>query len=148
LQLEQADLLKLVDEVAASYRPTALAFGIDIRVEAPAGIPEVEMDPVRIRQALTNLVVNSIRAMPGGGSLTIKVTVGDEAIFTEVIDTGPGIDPDQLDEVFGRFVKSADSPGSGLGLSIARGLMRAHGGDLEITASGPTGTSASMLLPR
>ena len=148
LQLEQADLLELVDEVAASYRPTALASGIDIQVEAPPGIPEVEIDPVRIRQALTNLVVNSIRAMPDGGSLTIKVTVADEAIFTEVIDTGPGIDPGQLDEVFGRFVKSADSPGSGLGLSIARGLMRAHGGDLSITASGPAGTRASMSLPR
>ena len=125
-----------------------LATYASILVEVPAAVPEVEMDQVRIRQALANLAVNSIRAMPGGGRLTIKVKVEDDRITTDVIDTGPGIEPAQLDEVFGRFVKSADSPGSGLGLSIARGLLRAHGGDLEITASGPAGTTASMWLPR
>ncbi len=148
LQTEQADLMKVVEEVAASYRPSALTSGIDVTVEAPTEIPMSEMDPVRIRQALTNLVVNSIRAMPGGGRVTINVTVDDDRITTEVIDTGPGIDPAQIEEVFGRFVKSEDSPGSGLGLSIARGLVRAHGGDVDIVASGPAGTTASMWLPR
>jgi signal transduction histidine kinase len=148
LQTEQADLMKVVEEVAASYRPTASASGIEVLVDAPAGVPEVEMDSVRIRQALTNLVVNSIRAMPGGGRVTIKVNVEDDRIATEVIDTGPGIEPAQLEEVFGRFVKSEESPGSGLGLSIARGLVRAHHGDVEITTSGPDGTTASMWLPR
>jgi signal transduction histidine kinase len=148
LQTEQADLMKVVEEVAASYRPMALASRIEVLVEASPEVPYVEMDPVRIRQALTNLVVNSIRAMPGGGRMTIKVTVQDRWITTEVIDTGPGMDPAQVEEVFGRFVKSEDSPGSGLGLSIAQGLLRAHGGDLEITDSGPAGTTASMRLPR
>lgn len=148
LQTEQADLMKVVDEVAASYRPTASTSGIEILVEAPAVMPSVVMDPVRFRQAITNLVVNSIRAMPGGGRLTIAVEVEDDRIRTEVIDTGPGIDPAQLEEVFGRFVKGEDSPGTGLGLSIARGLMRAHGGDVEIRASGPDGTTVAMWLPR
>ncbi|MDH3260529.1 MAG: ATP-binding protein [Acidimicrobiia bacterium] len=148
LQTEQADLMKVVEEVAASYRPAASTSGIEVLVEAPTGVPSVEMDPVRIRQALTNLVVNSIRAMPGGGRVTIKVKAEDDRITTQVIDTGPGIDPAQLEEVFGRFVKSENSPGSGLGLSIARGLVRAHRGDVEIIASGPDGTTAVMWLPR
>lgn len=148
LQTEQADLMKIVDEVASSYRPTASASGIEILVDAPAVVPEVEIDPVRIRQALTNLVVNSIRAMPGGGGMTIKVTIEEDRIGTDVIDTGPGIDPAQLEEVFDRFVKSEDSPGSGLGLSIARGLVRAHGGDVDIVSSGPDGTTSRMWLPR
>lgn len=148
LQMEQGDLLKVIEEAASSYRPSASASGIEILVEAAPQVPTLEMDPVRIRQALTNLIVNSIRAMPGGGRVTIKVGVEDDRVITEVIDTGPGIDPDQLEEVFGRFVKSETSPGSGLGLSIARGLLQAHGGDLEITASGPNGTTASMWLPR
>ncbi len=148
LQLEQADLLKVVEEVADSYRPTASASGIDVLVEAPASLPEIEMDPVRIRQALTNLVVNSIRAMPGGGRVVIEVVVEDDRIRTDVIDSGPGIDAGQIEEVFDRFVKSEDSPGSGLGLSIARGLVRAHGGEVEITTSGPNGTTVSMWLPR
>jgi two-component system sensor histidine kinase BaeS len=148
LQTEQADLMKVVGDVAASYRPTASAAGIEILVEAPVGVPVLEIDQVRIRQALANLVVNAIRAMTGGGRITIRVRVEDESVVTEVIDTGPGIEPAQLGEVFDRFVKSDDSPGSGLGLSIARSLLRAHGGDLEIPASGPTGTTASMWLPR
>jgi two-component system sensor histidine kinase BaeS len=149
LQMEQADLMKVVEEVAASYRPSASTSGIEIVVEVlNGGVPMLEMDPVRIRQALTNLVVNSIRAMPGGGRVTIRVIADDDRIGVEVIDTGAGIDPDQLEEVFGRFIKSEDSPGSGLGLSIARGLVRTHGGDLNIPVSGPEGTTASMWLPR
>ena len=147
LQTEQADFMKVVDEVAASYRSTAATSGIEVLVEAPGEVPDVEMDPVRIRQALTNLIVNAIRVMPGGGQVTIRVKVDDERITTEVADTGPGIDAAQLEEVFDRFVKSEDSPGSGLGLSIARGLVRAHRGDLEIVSSGPTGTTVSMWLP-
>lgn len=88
------------------------------------------------------------RGRGSGGRITIKVKVEDESVVTEVIDSGPGIEPAQLGEVFDRFVKSDDSPGSGLGLSIARSLLRAHGGDLEIAASGPTGTTASMWIPR
>jgi signal transduction histidine kinase len=148
LQTEQADLMSVVNEVASSYRPTATTSGVDILVEAPPVVPEVEMDPVRVRQALTNLVVNSIRAMPGGGRITIRVGVEEDRIRAEVVDTGPGIDPAQLEEVFDRFVKSDDSPGSGLGLSIARGLARAHGGDVDIVSSGPDGTTATLWLPR
>lgn len=147
LQTEQADLMKVVDEVASSYKPTAAATDVQIAVEAPAEIPLVEMDPVRIRQALANLVVNSVRAMPGGGSVTLRVEPQEDRIVIRVIDTGPGIDPEQIDEVFDRFVKSDESPGSGLGLSIARGLLRAHGGDLEITDSTQSGTTATMWLP-
>jgi two-component system sensor histidine kinase BaeS len=147
LQLEQADLMKVVREVASSYRPTAANSGIEILLEQSTAVPAVEMDPVRIRQALTNLVVNAIRAMPGGGHITIRVTLEEDRIGTEVIDTGPGIDPTQMEEVFDRFVKSEDSPGSGLGLSIARGLARAHGGDVDIVSSGPDGTTARMWLP-
>ncbi len=147
LQIESADLGALVSEVADSYRPAASASQIELLVDIPNGMPTVEMDPVRVRQALTNLVVNSIRAMPEGGRLTLEVIVEQDRVTTRVVDTGPGIDPEQIEEVFGRFVKSADSPGSGLGLSIARGLLRAHGGDLSITDSGPSGTVASMWLP-
>ena len=148
LQTEQANLMKVVEEVASSYRPVALNSSVEILVEAPTTVPEIEMDPVRIRQALANLVVNSIKAMSGGGRVTIEVKVDDERLIIGVADTGSGIDPEQLEEVFDRFVKSEDSPGSGLGLSIARGLVKAHGGDMEVVDSGPEGTTVSMWLPR
>jgi len=148
LQLESADLGSVVREVAASYRATAQSAGVQIEVEGPAEPVEVDFDIVRIRQALTNLVVNALRAMPDGGEVSILVIPGPDRVVVEVADTGPGISPDDLPAVFDRFVKSEDSPGSGLGLSIARGLLRAHGGDLEITRSDPSGTTATLWLPR
>ncbi len=148
LHVERGNLMKVVDEVASSYRSTAAASGISIDIDAPPEVPEAEFDPVRIRQALANLVVNSMRAMPAGGGITLRVTVDAERISTDVIDSGPGIDPERVEEVFDRFVTSGDSPGSGLGLSIARGLARAHGGDVDIIETGPDGTTARMWLPR
>lgn len=148
LELELADLRRLADEVAASYRSMAAASGVDIVVTGESGEVLVEMDAVRVRQSLTNLVVNSLRAMPDGGTLTMAVGIAADQASVHVTDSGTGIDPDQLPQVFDRFVKSADSPGSGLGLSIARGLIHAHGGDLVIAESGPGGTTVTMTLPR
>ncbi|MBK5266327.1 MAG: HAMP domain-containing histidine kinase [Acidimicrobiia bacterium] len=148
LQTELGDLLSIVNEVASSYRPTAAASGVEILVAAPDGPPPVELDPVRIRQALTNLVVNALRAMPSGGTLTIELHVEPVRMTVDVTDTGAGISPELLPHVFDRFTKSDDSGGSGLGLSIARSFVTAHGGDLEIVSTGPSGTRVSLSLPR
>lgn len=148
LQIEEGDLLSLVNEVADSYSPTAEASGVRIHVEAPVDVPPIELDPVRIRQSLTNLVVNALRAMPTGGDLTLSLREEDDTVVVDVGDMGSGIDPDLLPNVFDRFAKSPDSDGSGLGLSIARSFARAHGGDLEVTQTGPAGTTMSMWIPR
>lgn len=145
LEREPLDLAELVEDVAAAYRPAATDAGVDVIVDAPAVI-QVEVDPVRIRQALSNLVVNALRAMEDG-TLTLGVRSDGASAVVEIADTGAGIDPDHLDSVFDRFVKSADSPGAGLGLPIARGLARAHGGDLTIAESSPAGTTMALTLP-
>lgn len=147
LQKELGDVLSIIDEVASSYRPMAAGSGVEIMVAASDGSPPIELDPVRIRQALSNLVVNALRAMPSGGKLTIELKVESGQVTVDVIDTGVGIDPELLSHVFDRFTKSDDSDGSGLGLSIARSFVRAHGGDLRITRTGSGGTTASMWLP-
>ncbi len=148
LQVQAADLVHIVHEVADSYRPKAAAGGVSVEVEAPPDLPDIDLDPVRYRQALTNLMTNSLRAMPAGGTLTLKIVEEGSRVVTHVIDTGSGIEPEQLGTVFERFEKSDTSEGSGLGLSIARGLIRAHGGDLTIPDSGPDGTTATMWVPR
>ena len=148
LQIQATDVVHVVYEVADSYRAQARARGVQIDVDAPHDLPDIDLDPVRYRQALTNLVTNSLRAMPAGGTLTLRVTEMGDRVTTEVIDTGSGIEPERLDAVFDRFEKADTSDGSGLGLSIARGLVRAHGGDLSIPASGPGGTTAAMWIPR
>ena len=148
LQTELSDVLSVINEVASSYRSVASAAGVDIEVVAPDGSPPVELDPVRIRQALTNLVVNSLRAMPDGGTLTMRLQASVDRLTVDLVDTGAGIDPDLQQDVFERFTKSDKSGGSGLGLSIARSFVRAHGGDLEISSTGPDGTTFSLWIPR
>ncbi len=148
LQTELGDVLSIVNEVAVSYGPMAESAGVEVIVQAPDGCPPIDLDPVRIRQALTNLVVNSLRAMPTGGSLTVGLKVGSDRLTIDVEDTGTGIASDLLPNVFDRFTKSDASDGSGLGLSIARSFVRAHGGELEITRTGSNGTTATMWLPR
>lgn len=147
LELQQADLLALVEEVATSYRSNAASANVEMVVDVASTPPPIDMDSVRIRQAITNVVVNSITAMTDGGRLTFTVRSEPGRAVVEVADTGSGISSAQLPSVFDRFVKSPDSPGSGLGLSIAKGLVSAHGGDLEIRESSPEGTVVLLWLP-
>ena len=86
------------------------------------------MDPVRIREVLINLLVNALHHTPTNGRVTIEVSDAADHIELRVADTGPGIAADELPRIFDRFHKGAGSHGSGLGLTIARSLVEAHGG--------------------
>ncbi len=129
----------IVNEVAAAFRPRAEERGIDLVIEAPP-LPEIDVDPMRIRQVVDNLVANALRYAPPGGWVKIAVARSGETTSFSVSDNGPGIAPEQLEHIFDRFVKAADSGGSGLGLAIAKSLVEAHGG--TITAGSPAGGGA------
>ena len=148
LQTEPTDVVALARELVDSYSNNARGNGATITLDAPNHIPQLDVDAIRVRQALSNLVVNSLRAMPHGGSVRVVVVAEPEGVVFDVIDTGIGIAPDELETVFERFTKASDSPGSGLGLSIARGLARAHGGDLSVVESSPSGTTLRLGIPR
>ena len=123
------------------------------------GLPQVDIDPVRMHQVLSNLVDNAIRAMAEGGSirLSARVTSGADArppdpagrrLLVEVTDNGPGIPNEIRGSVFERFTKSASSRGSGLGLAIARAIVEAHGGSISAAAGpGGRGTAIRVSLP-
>jgi len=138
----------LLEDVAAAHRANATAAGIEIRVDAPGGLPSLDVDPVRMKQVISNLVENAIRAMPGGGSISISARAQTEALVIEVTDTGPGIAPELRSTLFDRFTKSAGSRGSGLGLAIARAIVTAHGGTIEAAGGrGGAGTTLRISLP-
>ena len=146
LHPEPTDVEQLVADVADAHRRRAAEAGVTIEVASwlPAG--DLVIDPVRIREVLANLVVNSLRAMPGGGSLRIATRRAGEGVVIEVADTGVGIAPDDLELVFDRFHKGAASPGSGLGLTISRDLVAAHGGTLTMHSEVGVGTVATIDL--
>jgi two-component system sensor histidine kinase BaeS len=139
LHPEPTDPDVLVGDVVRSFEPAASAAGVEITAAIDGDLPIIEVDPVRIREVLANLVANALRHTPSGGRVTVSGSVLDERwLGLEVRDTGSGIAPALLAHVFDRFAKGDDSSGSGLGLAIARQLVVAHGG--EISAVSPTGT--------
>jgi signal transduction histidine kinase len=131
LHRESTDAAVLLEDVAFAHRARAAATGVALRVETDAGLPSVDIDPMRMRQVLTNLVDNAIRVMPDGGEITLSAAVRDGRLAIAVTDDGPGIPAELLATVFDRFSKSPESRGSGLGLSIARAIVTAHGGTIE-----------------
>jgi two-component system sensor histidine kinase BaeS len=148
LRREPTDLGVLVGEVAASFRPEAEAAGVTLEVDVADDLPLLAVDPVRLREVLTNLVANALRYTPQGGRVRIggKATEGG-GVELAVSDTGAGIPPEALPHIFDRFYKSADSGGSGLGLAIARNLVNTHGGTLEAESHLGQGTTMRVKLP-
>jgi signal transduction histidine kinase len=152
LHREATDLAALVADVAASFRASAAAAGITLAIDAAETLPLLEVDPVRVREVLTNLVANAIRHTPAGGLVRIAAQAWNAAgamdgIRLAVEDTGTGIDPADLPHVFDRFWKDPASRGSGLGLAIARNLVRAHGGEIRAESEPGRGTTVWFTLP-
>jgi two-component system sensor histidine kinase BaeS len=149
LHREPTDLSILANDAMASFRPAADAEGVALSVEVGDEIPLADVDPVRIREVFANLVANALRHTPRGGSVSIEARTPDAGrtvVFT-VRDTGAGIDPALLPQVFDRFAKAADSRGSGLGLAIARGLVEAHGGSIGVESVLRAGTTFTFTIP-
>jgi signal transduction histidine kinase len=144
LHKEPTDVGALVRDTVESFRQQAESKDLTLTAEMGQGLATVEVDPARIRQVIGNLLSNSIRHTPSGGS--IKVAVSAPATIT-VTDTGEGIPPDLLPHVFERFTKGPDSTGSGLGLAIAHEIVTAHGGRLSLESTSGSGTSATVSIP-
>jgi two-component system sensor histidine kinase BaeS len=149
LHREELDVRRLLSDVAAGHEAAAAEAGIAL---AATGGPAIflDADPVRIREVVANLVVNAIRHTPRGGSVRLDAAADDAWVTITVVDTGQGIPPDDLDRVFDRFHGRADAAGSGLGLTIARDLVAAHGGTIRADSDGIEGHGSTfqVRLPR
>jgi signal transduction histidine kinase len=146
LHREPTDLGALLTDVAASYRSQAEQAGISLTVTAADDIPVLEIDPARIREVLANLLTNALRHTPRDGNVKLSAALAGNQIEVTVHDTGSGIPADHLDRIFDRFYRSPDSPGSGLGLPIAKSLVEAHGGTITATSEAARGTSVRVRL--
>jgi two-component system sensor histidine kinase BaeS len=155
LQQEAVAFGVLVEDVVGRHEAQAGRRGVGLRASIAPGLPKAWVDPARVRQVLDNLLANAIRHTPAGGEVVVEVSgplgsgQGDgPMVRCRVTDAGPGFRDDQLAHVFDRFERAGDSGGSGLGLSIARDLVRAHGGTIEAGNDPATGgASVSFTLP-
>ena len=137
----------LVEDAVAAFGPSAADRGLTLKHRVAEGLPDIEVDRVRIGQVLANLLANSVRHTPAGGSVVVMAERIDDGIAFGVSDSGPGIPPEVLPHVFDRFVKTPDSGGAGLGLAIARSLTEAHGGEITASSEPAGGTTIRFTLP-
>jgi two-component system sensor histidine kinase BaeS len=151
LRRRATDLAALINETAAAFRTQSDSAGFVIRVETPPDMPLLSLDGERMRQVLLNLVSNAVRYTPAGGTILVRcsmsLALGSRFAVIEVEDTGPGIAAEDLPHVFDRFHKTRDSSGMGLGLSIARSLVEAHGGTITANSQFGRGTTIRVILP-
>ena len=122
---------------------------IELDVQVPSII--LNVDGERIRQVITNLLSNALRHSSEGGLIRVGIATGHAAempgIQVWVADTGPGIAAEDVPHIFERYYKSADLRGMGIGLSIAKFIVEAHGGTIEATSAPGQGTTVRFSLP-
>ncbi|MFL5274006.1 MAG: GAF domain-containing protein [Anaeromyxobacteraceae bacterium] len=118
-----------------------------LRREIPEGLPSVPMDVRLMRQALLNLTLNAVQAMPDGGTLTVRAAVDGDLVRVEIADTGPGIEEAVRRRMFEPFFTTKPS-GSGLGLAVVKRIVDDHRGVLEVHSAPGEGTRVVVRLPR
>ncbi len=146
LHRESVDVAAVARDVVTAFSDQARRGAITLRSSAD-GSTIIDADPVRVREVFVNLVTNALRYTPSGGSVDIDVRGADGRVEATVRDTGTGISPDAVGGIFDRFSKSTDSPGAGLGLAIAKGLVEAHGGTIRAESAPGQGTKIVFTLP-
>jgi signal transduction histidine kinase len=139
----------LLAEAAHALGPLASAHGLRLATDAAQGLPAVLADGERVVQIISNLVGNAVKFTPEGGTVTLACAPGEGEVRFSVADTGPGIPPEQVPHIFGAFwqARHADRRGLGLGLSIARGLVEAHGGRIWVESEPGRGATFVFTLP-
>src|SRR5258706_1152881 len=157
LKREPTDLGLLIREVVAMFESQVQEKEIKVEL-ALEDVNEVDVDPQRVREVLSNLVSNALHYTPSRGEIRIGVTESipgpalsrveglERSVLVYVQDSGPGIESADLSRIFDRFYKSSDSGGMGLGLSIAKYLVEAHGGKIWAESEAGQGTKISFTL--
>jgi len=143
------DAVDLLGEAADQIGEAAREKGLDVCLSIAPGLPEVDCDRDRILQVLGNVASNAVKATERGCICLAAERRGDREVVFRVRDTGPGIPEEELPLVFDRFQRGAEATyrGTGLGLTIARGLVEAHGGEIWVESTPGEGTTVSFTLP-
>jgi signal transduction histidine kinase len=125
--------------------------GLGWEAKIPSGLPVILMDPDRMAQAVGNLLSNAVKFTPTGGKVTVVVEFMNEQLIVQVADTGPGIPIEEQNKIFQPFYRGAHGrrivQGMGLGLSIARDIIAAHGGEIDLQSIPGTGSRFTLRMP-
>ncbi|MDB4890945.1 MAG: Two-component hybrid sensor and regulator [Gemmatimonadetes bacterium] len=151
VEVGDVDPVQLIANAVELMQPLANEASISLVADATEPLPHVSADAERIGQVFSNLIGNAIKFTPAGGTITLRAELADARVWFSVTDTGAGIPPEQLEQVFGQFWqgRKTDRRGIGLGLTIARGIVEAHGGTIGVDSEVGVGTRFWFgLVPR
>jgi two-component system sensor histidine kinase VicK len=152
LDYAKVNLIKLINDCVEHLRQEAIKKGLTIEADSSPDLPFIEGDPFRLEQVLVNIIGNAVKYTPSGGYVKVITRALENDVMIKVIDNGIGIPKKDLPRVFDRFhrvdkARSRDLGGSGLGLSIAKEIVDAHGGKIDISSVVNKGTEVRIILP-
>jgi signal transduction histidine kinase len=146
-----ANLATTADDAVSLIRSAAMVKGVTLHYEREPDLPLAMFDPLQMERVLTNLIDNAVKYTPAGGLVTVRLRSVQGDIVIEVLDNGPGIAPDEIPMLFGKFRRRRQSSaieGSGLGLFIVKAIVDAHAGQVEMRSKPGSGTTVLVRLPR
>lgn len=151
LHRESVDLTNLIEQVVAKFHPKAKEQNINLSVQGAIG-EQCDLDPVRIEQAIVNLLDNALRYTPNGGAVTLNLMRKGDYTVIAVQDSGAGISSDELPFIWDRLYRvdksrSREHGGAGLGLSIVKHIVELHGGRVSAESRVGHGTTMRLALP-
>jgi signal transduction histidine kinase len=146
LDRRPTDLNNVLDELVDFFAPQAQLNRVRLRLRKPDEPVVAPVDVKLIKQALLNLMLNGVQAMPSGGEMILSLARRDGAALIDVIDTGSGIPPESIPRVFDAYY-STKKGGTGLGLPMSKRIAQEHGGDLTVSSEAGKGTDFQLRLP-
>ncbi len=151
LVLSEVDASQIMRDAVATLLPVARKKGLRVTCE-PAALPRIMADRDKLRQCLVNLCSNAVKFTPAGGTIAVRADVAGERLAIHVADSGIGIAPEHVSRVFDVFYQVDGSStreygGAGLGLSIVRSFVEAHGGEIRVRSVPEQGSTFTLLLP-
>lgn len=144
---------RLLNEVSALYQYQTQRKNISLETDVAPNLPNIEVDPGRMTQVLTNILDNALRYTPEGGRIVLGAKEADDMVELSVQDSGPGLNIEDIDRIFERLYRAdvsrqREDGGSGLGLAIAKSIVQAHGGQLSAESERGKGLKVKIRLPK
>ena len=148
LEPREESLDPLLKEVVQLVDPLALRKKVKIDLEIEEPLSPISCDANSLHQALLNLLLNAVEAVPAkSGRIIVRARTEPLGVWIEIIDNGPGIDRERLEDVFLPFASTKGQRGTGLGLPVTRQIIEGHGGHIELDSDGESGASFRLFLP-
>lgn len=145
--LRENDLEPTIDEVIAFVKPELSQSHVDIQKDFSSSVTRVAYDAKMVKNVLLNLIRNAMAAMPGGGTITLRLRLDGNNVALDVSDTGVGIPAENLSKIFEPYFTTKGEKGTGLGLTIVYKIMREHHGDVTVSSQVGVGTTFTLLFP-